>query len=104
MFITVEDLNISGIMKNKHLSKAIQEQCLFKFKQMLIYKAKVNNTSVRQVNRFYPSSKLCNSCGCIHKELKLKDRVYECKECGYIEDRDLNASFNLRDALEYTIL
>ena len=104
MFITLEDLNISGMMKNRHLSKAIQEQCLFKFKQMLIYKAKSNNISVRQVNRFYPSSKLCNSCGCIHKELKLKDRIYECKECGYIEDRDLNASFNLRDALEYIIL
>ena len=71
---------------------------------MLIYKAKANNINVRQVNRFYPSSKLCNSCGCIHKELKLKDRIYECKECGYTEDRDLNASFNLRDASEYTIL
>jgi putative transposase len=104
MFITLEDLNISGMMKNRHLSKVIQEQCLYKFKQILIYKAKENNISVRQVNRFYPSSKLCNSCGCIHKELKLKDRVYECKECGYIEDRDLNASFNLKDALEYIIL
>lgn len=104
MFITLEDLNIKGMMKNRHLSKAIAEQCLYKFKQMLIYKAKANNISVRQVNRFYPSSKLCNSCGCIHKELKLKDRIYECKECGYIEDRDLNASFNIRDALEYTIL
>lgn len=104
MFITIEDLNISGMMKNRHLSKAIQEQCLYKFKEILIYKAKSNNISVRQVNRFYPSSKLCNSCGCIHKELKLKDRIYECKECGYVEDRDLNASFNLRDALEYVIL
>lgn len=104
MFITLEDLNIKGMMKNRRLSKAIQEQCLYKFKQMLIYKAKANNISVRQVNRFYPSSKLCNSCGCIHKELKLKDRIYECKECGYVEDRDLNASYNLRDASEYTIL
>ena len=104
MFITLEDLNIKGMMKNRHLSKAIAEQCLYKFKQLLIYKAKANNISVRQVNRFYPSSKLCNSCGCVHKELKLKDRIYECKECGYIEDRDLNASYNLRDASEYTIL
>ena len=104
MFIVLEDLNIKGMMKNRHLSKAIQEQCLYKFKQMLIYKAKANNISVRQVDRFYPSSKLCNSCGCIHKDLKLKDRTYECKECGYIEDRDLNASFNLRDAMKYTII
>lgn len=104
MFITLEDLNVKGMMKNKHLAKAIQEQCLNKFKQMLIYKAKASNINVRQVNRFYPSSKFCNFCGCIHKELKLKDRIYECKECGYTEDRDLNASFNLRDALEYIIL
>ena len=104
MFIVLEDLNIKGMIKNRHLSKAIQEQCLYKFKQMLIYKAKANNISVRQVDRFYPSSKLCNSCGCIHKDLKLKDRTYECKECGYIENRDLNASFNLRDAMKYTII
>ena len=92
------------MMKNRHLSKAIQEQCLYRFKQVLIYKAKANNIGVRQVDRLYPSSKLCNSCGYIHKDLKLKDRTYECKECGYIEDRDLNASFNLRDATMYTIL
>ena len=101
-FITIEDLNVSGMMKNKHLSKAIQQQKFYEFKRQLEYKCKWNNIELRVVDRFYPSSKLCNNCGCIKKDLKLKDRIYSC-ECGYIEDRDYNASLNLRDAKIYKI-
>ena len=101
-FITIEDLNVTSMMKNKHLSKAIQEQKFYEFKRQLEYKCKLNNIELRIVDRFYPSSKLCHKCGCINKDLKLKDRVYKC-ECGYIEDRDYNASLNLRDAKIYKI-
>ena len=101
-FITIEDLNVSGIMKNKHLSKAIQEQSFHKFRRQLEYKCKWNNIELRIVDRFYPSSKLCHNCGCIKSDLKLSDRVYKC-DCGYIEDRDYNASLNLRDCQTYNI-
>lgn len=101
-FITIEDLNVSGMMKNKHLSKAIQEQKLYEFRRQLEYKCKWNNIELRIVDRFYPSSKLCHCCGQIKSDLKLSDRVYKC-DCGYIEDRDLNASLNLRDAEIYKI-
>lgn len=101
-FITIEDLNVSGMMKNKHLSKAIREQKLYEFRRQLEYKCKWNNIELRIVDRFYPSSKLCHCCGQIKSDLKLSDRVYKC-DCGYIEDRDLNASLNLRDAEIYKI-
>ena len=101
-FITIEDLNISGMMKNKHLSKAIQQQKLYEFRRQLEYKCKWNNIELRIVDRFYPSSKLCHNCGQIKSDLKLSDRVYICS-CGYIEDRDYNASLNLRDAKIYKI-
>ena len=101
-FITIEDLNVSGMMKNKHLSKAIQQQKFYEFKRQLEYKCKLNNIELRIVDRFYPSSKLCHECGAIKKDLKLSDRTYSC-ECGYIEDRDYNASINLRDAKIYKI-
>ena len=101
-YVTIEDLNVSGMMKNKHLSKAIASQKFSEFRTKLISKCKNNDIEVRLVNRFYPSSKLCNKCGKIKKDLKLSDRVYKC-ECGYIEDRDLNASFNLRDAKTYRV-
>lgn len=101
-YVTIEDLNISGMMKNKHLSKAISSQKFSEFKAKLISKCKNNDIEVRLVDRFYPSSKLCNKCGKIKKDLKLSDRIYKC-ECGYKEDRDLNASFNLRDAKTYKI-
>ena len=102
-FITIEDLNVSGMMKNKHLSKAIQQQKFYEFKRQLEYKCKWNNIELRIVDRFYPSSKLCHNCGSIKKDLKLKDRVYKC-DCGYVEDRDYNASLNLRDAKIYEIV
>lgn len=101
-YVTIEDLNVSGMMKNKHLSKAISSQKFSEFKAKLISKCKNNDIEVRLVDRFYPSSKLCNKCGKIKKDLKLSDRIYKC-ECGYKEDRDLNASFNLRDAKTYKI-
>lgn len=101
-YVTIEDLNVSDMMKNKHLSKAIASQKFSEFRTKLISKCKNNDIEVRLVDRFYPSSKLCNKCGKIKKDLKLSDRVYKC-ECGYVEDRDLNASFNLRDAKTYKV-
>ncbi|WP_243151933.1 RNA-guided endonuclease InsQ/TnpB family protein, partial [Clostridium senegalense] len=103
VFITIEDLAISNMIKNKHLSKAIQKQKLYDLRNKLISKSHQNNIEIRQVSRWYPSSKLCNKCGGIKKDLKLSDRVYNCK-CGYSFDRDVNASYNLRDAKEYKII
>ena len=102
-YITIEDLNVKGMMKNRHLSKAVVQQKFFEFKTKLEHKCNLFGVELRIVDRFYPSSKTCNSCGCIKKDLKLKDRTYKCNECGYVEDRDLNASFNLRDAKIYKI-
>ncbi len=103
VFITIEDLAISNMIKNKHLSKAIQKQKLYDLRNKLISKSHQNNIEIRQVSKWYPSSKLCNKCGSIKKDLKLSDRVYNCK-CGYSFDRDANASYNLRDAKEYKII
>lgn len=103
-FIVIEDLNVSGMMKNKHLSKAVAQQKFFEFKTKLINKCKEYNIELRIVDRWYPSSKLCHDCGYIKKDLKLSDRTYICSECGYTEDRDFNASLNLRDAKTYTII
>lgn len=103
-FIVIEDLNVSGMMKNKHLSKAVAQQKLFEFRAKLISKCKEYNIELRVVDRWYPSSKLCHDCGHIKKDLKLSDRIYICSECGYTEDRDINASLNLRDAKTYTII
>ena len=103
MFITIEDLNVNGMMKNKHLSKAVQEQKFYEFRRQLEYKCKWNNIELRIVDRFYPSSKLCHECGAIKKNLKLSDRTYICPECGSIIDRDYNASLNLRDSKIYKI-
>ena len=101
-FITIEDLNVRGMLKNRHLSKAISKQNFYYFRLFLTQQCKKNNIELRVVNRFFPSSKTCNCCGQIKKDLKLKDRVYKC-DCGYAEDRDLNASFNIRDCLVYKI-
>lgn len=103
-FIVIEDLNVSGMMKNKHLSKDVAQQKFFEFKTKLINKCKEHNIELRIVDRWYPSSKTCHNCGHIKKDLKLKDRTYICSECGYVEDRDINASLNLRDAKTYTII
>ncbi len=95
-YIVVEDLNISGMMKNKHLSKAIQGQRLYEFYRQIKYKTEWNNIKLIVADRYYPSSKTCSNCGSYNKELKLSDRNYICKECGITLDRDINASLNLK--------
>ena len=94
-FICIEDLNVSGMMKNKHLSKAIQQQCFYEFGRQIEYKSKWNNIRLITADRFFPSSKLCSCCGHVKKDLKLSDRIYKC-ECGNIVDRDFQASLNLK--------
>ena len=101
-YITIEDLNVSGMMKNKHLSKAVASQKFYEFRKKLEAKCKELGIELRVVDRWYPSSKLCHECGRIKKDLKLSDRKYIC-ECGYRSDRDFNAALNLRDALTYKI-
>ena len=101
-YIAIEDLNVSGMMKNRHLAKAIASQKFYEFRTKLKAKCDANGIELRIVDRFYPSSKLCHCCGAIKKDLRLSDRIYRCS-CGYIEDRDLNASLNLRDAKTYEI-
>lgn len=101
-FITIEDLNVRGMMKNRHLSKAVAQQCFNQFKVKLTDRCKINGIELRIVDRFYPSSKLCSCCGYIKKDLKLSDRVYVC-ECGNEMDRDKNAAINLKNAKTYKI-
>ena len=94
-FICIEDLNVKGMMKNRHLSKAVQQQGFYEFRKQIEYKAKWNNISVIIADRFFPSSKLCSCCGNIKKDLKLSDRIYKC-ECGNVIDRDYQAALNLK--------
>ena len=94
-FICIEDLNVGGMMKNRHLSKAVQQQCFHEFRRQIEYKSKWNNIELIIADRFFPSSKLCSCCGHIKKDLKLSDRIYKC-ECGNIIDRDFQASLNLK--------
>lgn len=94
-FICIEDLNISKMMKNKYLSKELQEQGLYEFRRQIKYKSERNNIPVIIADRFFPSSKLCSCCGNIKRDLKLSDRVYKC-ECGNVIDRDFQASLNLK--------
>ena len=96
-FIVMEDLNVKGMMKNKHLAKAVQEQCFYEFYRQLQYKSDWNNIELITADRYYPSSKKCSCCGNVKKDLKLSDRTYTCSECGFIIDRDLNASINLEN-------
>lgn len=103
-FITIEDLNVRGMMKNRHLSKAIAKQGFFQFRTKLQMKCQVHGIELRLVNRFYPSSKLCSCCGYKKVDLTLEDRVYECKNCDTVLDRDLNAAVNLKQATEYELL
>lgn len=94
-FICIEDLNVSGMMKNRHLSKAVQQQGLYEFRRQIEYKTEWSNIPVIIADRFFPSSKLCSCCGIVKNDLKLSDRVYSC-ECGNIIDRDFQASLNLK--------
>ena len=101
-YITIEDLNVSGMMKNKHLSKAVASQKFYEFRTRLQAKCNENGIELRVVDRWFPSSKTCHCCGAIKKDLKLSDRIFKC-DCGYTEDRDFNAALNLRDATTYEI-
>ena len=101
-YITIEDLSVSGMMKNKHLSKAVDSQKLYEFKKKLLAKCKENGIEQRTVDRWFPSSKTCHCCKRIKKDLKLSDRIFKC-DCGYIEDRDFNDALNLRDATTYEV-
>ena len=94
-FICIENLNVKGMMKNRHLSKAVQQQCFGEFRRQIEYKAAWNNIPVIIADRFYPSSKLCSCCGNIKTDLKLSDRIYKC-ECGNEIDRDYQAALNLK--------
>ena len=94
-FICIEDLNVKGMMKNRHLSKAVQQQCFGEFRRQIEYKSAWNNIPVIIADRFFPSSKLCSCCGNIKKDLKLSDRIYKC-ECGNVIDRDYQAALNLK--------
>lgn len=93
--IVIEDLNVKGMMKNKHLSKAISEQGFYEFRRLLTYKSKLQGTILKVVDKWFPSSKKCSCCGNIKKDLRLSDRVYKCDNCGIVIDRDYNASVNL---------
>ena len=94
-FICIEDLNVSGMMKNRHLAKAVQSQGFHEFHRQLEYKCKNAGIQLIVADRFYPSSKLCSCCGSVKKDLKLSDRVYRCS-CGNVMDRDLQAAINLK--------
>ena len=94
-FICIEDLNVRGMMKNRHLSKAVQQQGFYKFRKQIEYKSAWRNIPVIIADRFFPSSKLCSCCGTIRKDLKLSERVYKC-ECGNVIDRDYQAALNLK--------
>lgn len=94
-FICIEDLNVGGMMKNKHLSKAVQQQCFHKFRTQIEYKSAWSNIPIIIADRFFPSSKLCSCCGNVKKDLKLSDRIYRC-ECGNVIDRDYQAALNLK--------
>ena len=101
-YITIEDLNVKGMMKNRCLSKAVASQKFYEFRTRLKAKCDENGIELRVADRFYPSSKTCYHCGSVRKNLKLSDRIYRC-ECGYVADRDLNAALNLKDAKTYRI-
>lgn len=95
--IVVENLNVVGMLKNGKLAQSIQEQTFGAFLKQAEWKCTQLGIELIKADRFYPSSKTCNSCGYIHKELKLSDRIFKCPSCGYVKDRDENAADNLRD-------
>ena len=95
--ICMEDLNVSGMLKNHKLADSIQEMSFYEFKRMLEYKANWYGRKLIFVDRFYPSSKTCNHCGYVNKKLKLSDRQWVCPDCGEIIERDYNAALNIRD-------
>lgn len=94
-FIVLEDLNVKGMMKNRHLSNAVQKQCFYEFYRQIQYKCNWNHIKFITADRYYPSSKLCSCCGYVKKDLKLSERIYICPECHNVIDRDYQASVNL---------
>ncbi|MEG0553473.1 MAG: transposase, partial [Carnobacterium sp.] len=103
-YITIEDLNIKGMMKNRHLSKAIAHQNFYAFREFLLSKCIEQGIELRLVDRWYPSSKLCSTCGTKKSNLSLSERIYTCDRCDTELDRDFNASLNLKFAKKYTVL
>lgn len=103
-YVVIENLNVKGMMKNCHLARSIAEQCFYTFQTWLIHKCKKYGIEVRQVSRFYPSSKMCSRCGHMKKDLQLSDRIYVCDGCGHTMDRDLNAATSLLRATDYIVL
>lgn len=95
-FIVLEDLNVQGMMKNRHLSKAVQNQCFYEFRRIMEYKCQWSNVQLIIADRFLPSSKTCSCCGEIKHDLTLRDRIFVCDSCGFTIDRDLQAAINLR--------
>ena len=102
-YITIENLNVKGMMKNRHLSKAVANQKFYEFRTKLSAKCKGNGIELRIVDTWYPSSKTCHRCGNLKADLKLSDRVFKCPHCEAVIDRDLNAALNLRDAKVYVV-
>jgi len=102
-FVAVEDLNVRGMMKNRHLSKAVAQQNFYGFRDFLTWKCKLYGIPLHIVDRWYPSSKTCHFCGTLKADLKLSDRSYVCACCGKRIDRDLNAALNIRDTTEYVL-
>jgi putative transposase len=103
-FITIEKLNVKGMMKNRHLAKHVANQGFYDFKQRLLVTCKKYEIELREVDTFYPSSKLCSCCGHKKGQLSLSDRIYKCDHCHSKFDRDYNASLNLKQATEYIVL
>ena len=103
-FIVIEDLNVKGLMKNKHLSKAISQAQWYQSRVFLQQQCEKLGIELRLATRFYPSSKLCSNCGYKNVNLKLKDRSWECPDCHVVHDRDENAAINLERCTDYTVL
>ena len=103
-YIAIEDLNVKGMMKNRHLAKDVANCSFYTIKEHLIRKARKHQIPVRLVDRFYPSSRLCSICGNYKPDLKLSQRVYHCCNCGVRIDRDFNASINITNTNEYVLV
>ena len=95
--IAMENLKVKGMIKNHKLARHLSDQAFGEFKRQIEYKAKWYGRKVAYVDRFFPSSKTCNVCGCVKENLKLSDRIFICPVCGHTADRDVNAAKNIRD-------
>ncbi|KJW12070.1 RNA-guided endonuclease InsQ/TnpB family protein, partial [Levilactobacillus spicheri] len=102
-WVALEDLNIKGMLKNRHLAKAISYQGFYNFRIRLIAKCQQLGIPVHLTNRFEPTSKLCHNCGTKKVDLKLSNRIYHCTHCGQVADRDMNAALNIRDTKNFEL-